>query len=345
MKKLLSAALLLLFLGGLTACGSKGYRLSGTVVPADTTLRLALVDALTGEPLDTAIPVADGRFSLEGQADTARLALLASDAGVLAMLVLENGDIDVSLDFQRPENSKVSGTALNDDLFAYASRIEQTLGGAMDDEQAFNDSIASLSRIVAEAVGKHAPDVVGYYTFVQAASLLPDSVAGALAKQLQPHWPNDPDLAALLAACDSKAATAEGKQFVDFEVECEGKTTRLSDYVGRGQYALVDFWASWCGPCRAEIPNLIDTYLQYKDRGLVVLGVATWDEVDNTRKAIDELGIPYPQMLNAQKIGSDAYGIQGIPEIILFGPDGTILKRGLRGEAIAAELERIYAGK
>ena len=110
--------------------------------------------------------------------------------------------------------------------------------------------------------------------------------------------------------------------------------TKLSDYVGKGKYVLVDFWASWCGPCRAEIPNLIKVYNQYKGKKFEVLGVATWDEPDDTKKAIEELKIPYPQMLNAQKAGSNAYGITGIPQIILFGPDGTIVKRNLRGDAI-----------
>lgn len=128
--------------------------------------------------------------------------------------------------------------------------------------------------------------------------------------------------------------TSEGKKFKDFSAEYDGKVTKLSDYVGKGKYVLVDFWASWCGPCKAEIPNLINVYNKYKGKKFEVLGVATWDEPEDTKKAIEKMGIPYPQMLNAQKAGSDAYGINGIPQIILFGPDGTILKRNLRGEAL-----------
>lgn len=128
--------------------------------------------------------------------------------------------------------------------------------------------------------------------------------------------------------------TSEGKKFKDFSAEYEGKVTKLSDYVGKGKYVLVDFWASWCGPCRAEIPNLIEVYNKYKGDKFEVLGVATWDEPNDTKKAIKDMKIPYPQMLNAQKAGSDAYGISGIPQIILFGPDGKIVKRNLRGAAI-----------
>lgn len=143
---------------------------------------------------------------------------------------------------------------------------------------------------------------------------------------------NDSDILEAKKTWKIQMATDEGAMFKDFKAEYQGKTTKLSDYVGKGKYVLVDFWASWCGPCRMEIPNIIEVYNQYKGDHFEVLGVATWDKPEDTQKAIEELGIEYPQMLNAQKAGSDAYGIEGIPEIILFAPDGKIVARGLRGE-------------
>lgn len=137
-----------------------------------------------------------------------------------------------------------------------------------------------------------------------------------------------------VAETTAEVGNQEGQMFVDFEATYEGKTTKFSDYVGKGRYVLADFWASWCGPCRMEVPNLIAVHNKYAGDKFTVLGVATWDEPADTKAAVDELGINYPQMLNAQEAGSDAYGIEGIPEIILFAPDGTILARGLRGEAI-----------
>lgn len=143
------------------------------------------------------------------------------------------------------------------------------------------------------------------------------------------------------AASEAASKSAVGQMFTDFQAEYDGKTYKLSDYVGRGKYVLVDFWASWCGPCKAEIPNLIKVYNQYKGDKFEVLGVATWDEPKATLRSIEQMKIPYPQILNAQRAGSDAYGITGIPQIILFGPDGTILKRDLRGEQIEATIKEL----
>ena len=138
----------------------------------------------------------------------------------------------------------------------------------------------------------------------------------------------------LLNRFDGMVKSEEGKPFVDFTVvqdpeNPETSTVKLSDYVGKGKYLLVDFWASWCVPCRAAMPELISLYNTYHGDNFDMLSIAVGDEVEDTIQAASELGIVWNQIINAQQIPIDPYGISEIPFLILFGPDGTILKRGL----------------
>ena len=144
-----------------------------------------------------------------------------------------------------------------------------------------------------------------------------------------------------IATAAAKAATAEGQKYTDFTIKGEdGAEVKLSDYMKEGKYLLVDFWASWCGPCRREIPVLQEIAKKHA-KALNVVGVAVWDEPEHTQTAIDQLKIKWPVIFNAQKVPTDIYGISGIPHIMLIGPDGTILSRGLQGEDLRAKVDEL----
>ena len=238
-------------------------------------------------------------------------------------IIIEPGDIVFDANQNVPV---ISGTPLND-----------LIRGINGMEEIDTDNVKQL-------VIQHKDDPAGVLLLpILDAYLSEPNTILSLISQLSEDAQKNKDIIALKEKAERILASPKvGDKFADFAVEYEGKTTRLSDYVGRGQYVLVDFWASWCAPCRGEIPNLIAAYNKYKDKGLMVLGVAAWDEPEATKKAIEEDKIPYPQILNSQKIGTDIYGITGIPHIILFAPDGTILARRLHGEEIEKRLEGIF---
>ncbi len=318
MKK---SILLLLPLMLLASCTNKSFKVTGEV-SEDVKYVYYTYNFFDDDPKLDSVAVVDGKFVIEGENENEPVFVTgATDQNVQFWLVSEPGEISIS------KEGIPSGTPLNEAIKSFLERANEV------------NTEAELDALIESFMQEHPNDLAGAFCLY----LLNDYIG----LNSLPEWLDkcgdvvkDAIHKVIPAEKFEKAAkTAAGKMFTDFEAEYEGQVQKLSDYVGKGKYVLVDFWASWCGPCRHEIPTIIEMYDKYAGDNFEVLGVATWDEPDDTKKAMEELGIKYPQIMNAQKAGSDAYNIEGIPEIILFAPDGTIMKRGLRGEAIVKAVE------
>lgn len=200
-----------------------------------------------------------------------------------------------------------------------------------------------VEAIAMKALRKHTDDsiAVSMVGVLYSFEILDNDALLKLIEGLGPNAQADPDIAHLKDGLEILVKTGEGTQFVDFAIEQpDGKVRKLSDFAGNGSYCLVDFWASWCGPCKREIPNLKKIYEKYGGKGLEMVSVAVWDDPQESIDTARAYGIQWHQIVNAQKIPTELYGIQGIPHIMLIGPDGVILKRDLRGDDIARTIAR-----
>ena len=122
----------------------------------------------------------------------------------------------------------------------------------------------------------------------------------------------------------------------------EGKELSLSDF--KGKYVFIDFWASWCGPCRKAMPQIKEIYEKYGKKGLAVVSLSLDTDGEAWKKAIDELGMTWTQLCNpdggSREVGQ-AYGIEFIPTMLIISQDGKIAARGLEGEALAKKIEEL----
>lgn len=316
--------------------------------------------------VDTLVPVVDGKFVAEVPTDIAKSGLISA-ANTVVNFIPDGTPLKVVLDEESTVVSRYPEISVQAKVSAYLGEISVL----MDELRAEQQEIAADStytevdkaNLYAELFSNFLEKYFAYnqetcrantdnYISVIALSnlrgQLDDETMRGLVDLLSPALLEDPLVKSMDDALKARQITCPGSKFQDFTINSVVGQTRsippqpvysevkLSDYVGKGKYVLVEFWAPWCTPCKKETPNLKSVYKKFKGNNFDVLSIAIWERepVEVTIKTAAELGKTWPQINNGGREPAEIYGIETIPHMILFGPDGTILNRNFYGDDI-----------
>ncbi|WP_126246654.1 TlpA disulfide reductase family protein [Chitinophaga rhizosphaerae] len=303
--------------------------------------------------------VVDGKFSWSGDVSEPEKVYLMFPTRYVE-LFLERADIRLSGHADSLADVRVTGSASHDEYMAY----RKSLKPVTDQEEALyanyneikdNDSAMAVLEVKATDLRTQRRAIMKRYIAEHPKS--PVSVSLLQDMAVMGEYKTLDSLYQLLDPAAQKTGTgtrlaeriailkksAIGEPMIDFtQPDVSGKPVKLSDF--KGKYVLLDFWASWCGPCRAENPNVLKAFNAYKDKNFTVVGVSLDDDGEKWKKAIADDGMPWIQLSDLKGFKNSVaqeYGIQAIPSTFLVSPEGIIVAKDLRGAALHKKLAEL----
>lgn len=275
----------------------------------------------------------EGIILLEGDGHGAGLFIL-SDADIMHNVKVEDIEHGVRRTWESTGGYNDSVSVFNKKMQEIGKRYQTA-----NDNEERSAILKEFSSAIFNEIYAHGNDILGVHYFNMGHSNLSLAEIESLIEKY-PALGNYKRVKDTLTRRRNQEKVKPGNKFKDFTVTYNGVEHKLSDIVGHGDYVLVDFWASWCGPCRAAMPTMKKAYEQFKDKNFKILGITIWDEPEKSLEAASKMELPWEIWVNGGDEPVNLYNITAVPTVILFGPDGTILERGLWENNLISTLEK-----
>lgn len=364
MKNLNTFILLAFFL---SACANpKSYHLKGSVDEASLNGQKVLLYGISQETglvaLDSAV-IDKNAFNLQGKVDSVGWYVLMIQPST-AQPIYKDFYVGGKLDCLVKNNKiRITGSDVNNAYQAFEDqytvmtaeliRLDASVKEKPQDENArtaFNAAYATFVKSFRELAKKTVLDnmdnALGVHIFQAALSTFENSDLVAILAKASPEFLKDETVKMVKTQLDLSKNVQEGVKCPDLKMMApDGSQTSLYQFIGKGNFVLIDFWASWCPPCMKELPNVLACYKQYHPKGFDVVGVSLDEEAASWKGAIEKNQIPWHQMSDLAGWKSQAvsvFSFSSIPHTVLVDPNGIIVVKNLRGEDLQNKLAEIY---
>ena len=307
----------------------------------------------------------NGEFTIKGETTSPVLRFLTlgnKDSKVRTLLMVEPGKIDVTYD----STFHISGSKINDAYTEFNTKqtelntkirtlsdqynvaaSEGNINETLEEEltSAFNKAADESKAMNYDFIKSNINNELGQYLFMVSSSMFESEQQKEILALTNDEYKSNKNIKRVVDRLDAMEAVAVGNDFIDFTMKNpEGEYVSLSDYAAKGNYLFIDFWASWCGPCRNEMPNVVEAYKKYKNKGLEIVGVSLDKDEDKWIQGIKDLNMTWPQMSDLKLWESEVvglYAIQSIPHTILLDKEGKIIAKDLRGKMLEEKLAEL----
>lgn len=357
----------IVFLLGSCSQKSNEYTVTGELDGVDEgTAVLQKLESSSGPVAVDTTEIVDGKFTFSGQIDQPTFHLVyVNDNQVPLTFFLENGEVKITGNIDSLQKAEVKGSELNDKFQKFndevpsndrAQALQQEFMQARQsgDQQKMKDLAGEYQSIMQEQqqyykdyLNENTDNAVGAFLGMNMAKSMSADELKKLVASFEENIPEHPYVKEMKNMVEpaQKQAEAEnaiqvGKEAPNFTLpDTKGQEVSLDEF--EGKYVLLDFWASWCSPCRKENPNMVKAYKEFGGENFEIVGVSLDKTKDPWMKAIEEDNITWTQVHDAEGEVANTYGVQSIPFTLLLNKEGEIIEKNLRGEALQDKLNEI----